>query len=86
MSFEIYESDSQRGEGFDGDWFDIGKGETYNGLRVTVQVPPEYIGRARGFRMWATMSLDSNGILDITVTDAAGKKLAYGSTALEETE
>ena len=86
VSFEIYESDSQRGEGFDGDWFDMGKGETYNGLRVTVQVPPEYIGRARGFRMWATMSLDSNGILDITVTDAAGKKLAYGSTALGDSE
>lgn len=83
VSFDIYESESLRDEGFDGDWFDMGKGETYNGLRVTVQVPPEYLGRARGFRMWATMSLDANGILDITVTDASGKKLAYGSTALE---
>ncbi len=83
VSFEIYESENQAGEGFDGDWFSLGSGETYNGLRVTVQVPPEYIGKARGFHMWATMTLDSNGVLEITVTDPSGRKLAHGSTALE---
>ncbi len=83
VAFNVYESESERGSGFEEDWFDFGNGETTNGLRVTVQVPPEYLGRARGFRMWVTMSLDANGILDITITDASGKKLAYGSTALE---
>ena len=83
VSFEIYESECLREEGFDEDWFEHGNGEKYNGLRVTVQVPPEYLGRARGFRMWATMTLDANGILDITVTDAAGNKLGYASNALE---
>ena len=86
MTFNVYESESLADSGFDGDWFDFGNGETANGLRVTVQVPPEYLGRARGFRMWTTMTLDANGILDITITDASGKKLAYGSTALEGRE
>lgn len=36
--------------------------------------------------MWTTMTLDANGILDITITDASGKKLAYGSTSLEGRE
>lgn len=86
VTFNVYESESLADSGFDGDWFDFGNGETANGLRVTVQVPPEYLGRARGFRMWTTMTLDANGILDITITDASGKKLAYGSTALEGRE
>ncbi len=81
VSFCIYESESRQGGGFDGDWFDMDNGETFNGLEVTVQVPAEYMGRARAFRMWVTMSLDENGILDITVSDRTGKKLAYGTSA-----
>lgn len=81
VSFSVYESECRAEDGFDENWFEFGNGETYNGLHVTVQVPAEYIGKARGFHMWATMSLDSNGILDITVTDRNGTKLAYGSTS-----
>lgn len=81
VSFNIFESDSRRGDGFDGDWFDRNNGEAFNGLEVTVQIPPEFMGRARAFRMWATMSLDENGILDIAVTDRSGKRLAYATTA-----
>ena len=80
VSFNIYESESLEGEGFDGNWFDKGKGETYNGLHVSVQVPPEYIGKATAFCMWVTLTLDANGILTITITDRAGNKLAYGSS------
>lgn len=80
VSFNIYESECLSGDGFDGNWFDKGKGETYNGLHVSVQVPPEYIGKATAFCMWVTLTLDANGILTITITDRAGNKLAYGSS------
>ena len=49
-------------------------------MYVTVQVPPEYLGKARSFHMWAFMSLDSNGILELTVQDRAGNELAYVSS------
>lgn len=80
VSFDIYESECLKGEGFDGNWFDEGNGETSNGMHVSVQVPPEYIGRARAFCMWVTLTLDTSGILTITVTDRAGNRLAYASS------
>ena len=78
VSFDIYESEHLRG---DSDWFALGQGETYNGLHCTVQVPPEYLGKARGFRMWVTLALDTNGILEITVRDRAGNKIAFASSS-----
>lgn len=81
VSFRVYESEAVRGDGEDGNWMDLGSGEIYNGLEVSVQVPPEYLGKATGFNMWPEMSLDSNGILEITVRDRAGNRLAYGTTA-----
>lgn len=80
VSFNIFESECLRGEGFDENWFDEGNGETFNGLHVSVQVPPEYIGRARAFAMWVKLTMDTSGILTITVTDRAGNKLAYASS------
>ena len=80
VSFRIYESEGKRGEGDDGNWMDYGNDETYNGMEVVVQVPPQYLGKARGFRMWPILSLDSNGILELTIVDRAGNKLAYGSS------
>ncbi len=85
VSFRIYESENRRGEGFDDDWFDLNNGETYNGLSVTVQVPPEFIGKARSFSVWPTMTLDSNGVLELTITDKTGKKLAYGISSSRDT-
>ncbi len=78
VSFRIYESEAAD---TDDGWMEYGSGETYNGLEVTVQVPPEYLGKARGFSMWPEMTLDSNGILDITIRDRAGNRLGYGTTA-----
>ena len=80
VSFMIYESEMVQGTGFDGNWFDFTDDAVFNGLKVTVQVPPEYLGRAKAFRMWVTIALDENGILSITVFDRAGNKLAYGSS------
>ena len=81
VSFRIYESEAAQGEGEDGNWMPYGNGEIYNGLEVSVQVPPEYLGKAKGFNMWPELSLDSNGILEITIRDRAGNRLAYGTTA-----
>ncbi len=77
VAFDIYESEHLKGES---DWFPLGQGETYNGLHCTVQVPPEFLGKARGFSMWVSLTLDANGILDITVRDRAGNKLAFASS------
>ena len=84
VSFMIYESEVMQGSGFEGNWFDYSDEMTFNGLKVTVQVPPEYLGRAKAFRMWVTITLDENGILSITVFDRAGNKLAYGSSVNDE--
>lgn len=83
VSFDIYESEHLRG---DSDWFSFGQGENFNGLHCTVQVPPEYLGKARGFRMWVSLTLDTNGILDITVRDRAGNKLAFASSSIASGE
>ena len=83
VSFDVYESEQRKG---DSDWFSFGNGEVYNGLHCTVQVPPEYLGKARGFRMWVSLALDSNGIIDITIRDRAGNKLGYASSRKSGTE
>lgn len=83
MCFEVYEFEFRKEIGFDENWFDIGFGETYNSLKMSVQVSSEYLDRARGFHMWAAIPLDKNRILDITVTDQAGNRLAYGSISMK---
>lgn len=80
VSFEIYESEAVKGEGFEENWYDYDDDMNFNGLRVTVQVPPEFLGKATAFRMWVTITLDENGILTITILDRMGNKLAYGSS------
>lgn len=83
VCFTVYESDSRKGDGEDANWADFGNGESPNGLEVTVQVPPEYLGKARSFRMWPELAFDANGILEITVRDRAGNKLAFNTSAAE---
>ena len=80
--FDIYESDTRKGDCIEGYWARFGNGEVQNGLRVTVQVPPQFLGRATSFCMWVELRLDCNGILEITVTDLAGNKLGFASSTL----
>ena len=82
--FDVYESDTRRGDCLEGNWAKFGNGEVQNGLRVTVQVPPQFLGRATAFCMWVDLRLDCNGILEITVTDLAGNKLGYASSTLDD--
>lgn len=79
VAFNIYESEHPKG---DSNWFDFGQDEVFNGLRCTVQVPPEFYGRAKGFKMWVDLALDDNGILEITVRDRAGNRLAFASSSM----
>jgi molecular chaperone DnaK (HSP70) len=83
VEFSVFESEQMR---TDSNWFTLGNGEVFNGLRCTVQVPPEYLGKARGFRMWVTLTLDANNIIDITVRDRSGNTLAYASSARTSSE
>lgn len=84
VSFKIYESEGKPSEGDNPNWMPLGSGEKYNGMEVTVQVPPEYLGKARGFSMWAILSLDLNGILELTIVDRAGNKLGFASSSKRE--
>lgn len=58
-------------------WMPMGSGETPNGMEVTVQVPPEYLGRARQYSVWVIFDLDQDGILDITIVDRNDKKVGF---------
>ena len=82
--FDIYESDTRKGDCLEGQWARFGNGEVQNGLRVTVQVPPQFLGKATNFCMWVELKLNCNGILEITVTDLAGNKLGYASSSFDD--
>ena len=82
VSFTIFESETKKADCLGGNWIDFGNGESPNGLEVTVQVPPEYLGRARCFSMWPELTYTANEILEITVKDRAGNRLAFASKSL----
>ena len=83
VCFTIFESTAQRNEDEeDPNWADFGNGEVPNGLEVTVQVPPEYLGKARSFCMWPELTYSANEILEITIKDRAGNRLAFASKSL----
>ena len=81
--FDVYESGTRKGDCVEGYWARMGNGEVQNGMRVTVQVPPQFLGKATSFCMWVELTLNCNGILEITVTDLGGNKLGYASSTLE---
>ena len=58
-------------------WFDYGLNENRNGLEVSIDIPSEYLGRARQFNTWVTLSLDKNGILSIAITDENGREIDH---------
>ena len=82
VCFTIFESEAKLGDGEDGNWADFGNGECPNGLEVSVQIPPEYLGKASSFCMWPELIYSENEILEITIRDRAGNKLAYASKAI----
>ncbi len=93
--FEIYESqwmgeNSISGPG-DNDhdpvedlWMEFGNGETANGMEISVSIPPEYLGRARSYYVDVIFDLSADGILDITIVDAAGNKVGYTTNYVSE--
>lgn len=77
VEWVVYESDGKRGVGEDANWMEYGSNENKNGMRVTVHIPPEYLGKARSYSHWVTFSLDVNGILEIIITDKNGNRIGY---------
>ncbi len=72
-AFTVYESDAMRqGEGSDANWIEFTAGNS-NGIKVTVDVPDEYKGKAKSFVIRPELSIDENEILVITVRDQKGK-------------
>ncbi|MBQ3735789.1 MAG: Hsp70 family protein, partial [Candidatus Methanomethylophilaceae archaeon] len=84
VSFVVYESAVNKGDGFEGNWFHLGNGETENGMEVTIPIPRSYYGRATQFHMWVEYVLDSNGILEMIITDPDGNRLGYTSSAVKD--
>lgn len=84
VTFTVYESASLPGEGFAGNFYDLGKGETPNGMEVSVPIPQSYYGRATQYSMYAEFVLDSNGILELIITDPDGNRLGYTSSAVKD--
>lgn len=78
ITFRVYESDAEK-EMYVGEenWFDYGLNENRNGLEVSIDIPSEYLGRARQFNTWVTLSLDKNGILSIAITDENGREIDH---------
>ena len=58
-------------------WMNLGNGEVRNGMSVTIQIPPEYLGRARSYSTHVIFDLDQDGILEITIVDKDGNKIGY---------
>lgn len=55
----------------------LDSGETKNGMSITVQIPPEHLGRARNFSVYVIFDLNQDGLLDITVVDKDNHKLGF---------
>lgn len=93
VRFDIYEStwilpnavnDADPSEGYAPEddefrWMPLNSGESKNGMSVTVQVPPEYDGRARSWGVYARFRLSSDGILDLTIEDEQGNKVGFAT-------
>ena len=77
VEWVVYESDGKKGIGEDANWMEYGSNENKNGMRVTVHIPPEFLGKARSYFHWVTFSLDVNGILEIIITDKNGNRIGY---------
>lgn len=77
ITFTVYESDGIKGKGKDGNWMSFGADANANGMEVTVPVPEDFIGRAKGYTVWLSFKLDIDGVLEIIVTDGFGDKVGY---------
>ena len=77
VEWVVYESDGKKGVGENANWMEYGSNENKNGMRVTVHIPPEFLGKARSYSHWVTFSLDVNGILEIIITDKNGNRIGY---------
>lgn len=73
--FIVYESDFPCG---DTPWKDFdGSEAAVNGIKVTVQIPPEYLDRARDYHLWVTFNVTATGLFELIVTDEQGKRVGY---------
>ena len=78
VSWTVYESNEKKRTGDNANWMEYGSNENQNGMKVTVAIPPEYLGKASQYPCWVTFSLDQRtGILEIIVTDRDGKRVGY---------
>ena len=77
ITFTIYESQAKQGPGDDdeGNWMELGSGEEANGMELTVNVPPEYLGKATKYSLRLGFWLSRDGVLEVTImrTDTGEK-------------
>lgn len=76
ITFLVYESDKMQNECIDGKWMPFGDANA-NGMEITVPIPDEFIGCARGYTVWFSLKLDIDGVLEIIVVDGFGNRVGY---------
>lgn len=77
IKWTVYESDAEEGVGEYANWMEYGSSESKNGMEVIIQIPPEYLGKARSYSTWVAFSLSSDGILEMIITDEKGNRIGY---------
>ncbi len=77
VAYTVYESDAAPGIGDDQHWMRLDDHSTTNGMKVTVDIPPAYLGKATKYSQYVTFVLDTNGILELIITDVDGKQVGY---------
>lgn len=76
LSFKVYESDGKMGTGEDARWMSFGENANLNGVKATVNIPDEYLGKATQYTVYVTFKLVSGKSFEIVITDSDGNYLA----------
>jgi hypothetical protein len=76
LSFKVYESDGKMGAGEDARWMSLGENANLNGVKATVNIPDEYLGKATQYTVYVTFKLVSGKSFEIVITDSDGNYLA----------
>ena len=71
VTFVVYESDSTEQE-FP---VEFGGAERANGIKVSVPIPAEYLGRARDYLVKVIMRFTAQGVFEMIITDKEGNRV-----------
>ena len=79
LVWNVYETQAYADDCTDGAWLAFGADERANGMRISVDIPPEYYTKKRSkeYACTPTFVLDRNGILEFIIKDNKGNVVGY---------